>query len=289
MSGVSDVRIPLRVRLNLARAAIQTIADTNGVDLLHIKGDAVDDSLRPGRSAGSDVDVLVRPVHVGSFDTALRAHGWRVYSTFDNGSPFGHAQTYVHDVWGYLDVHRSFPGIRRDAREAFDVLGAHGRFMQFAGVGCRVPGRTAQALILILNAARASGSRRHDVVAVWESATDDGRAEIAGLVTELDATVGFAAATGRLDEHRRAPDYLLWKAVTQGGSRAAEWWGRVRAEPTVSGALRVAGRAMLVNSDRLEHQLGRPPRRRDVAVAFIARPARALREAWRSIARRLAR
>ena len=64
--SVSDpeIAIPLGVRLRLGRAAIQTIADQSGADILHIKGDAVDPSLRPRSRVGTDIDVLVRPAHL---------------------------------------------------------------------------------------------------------------------------------------------------------------------------------------------------------------------------------
>ncbi len=91
---------------------LQFVADELDIDLLHIKGAAADPTLRPSRYAGTDVDVLVRPSQFAPLDAALRHHGWRLYSTFAYGSPFGHAQTYTHDAWGYVDVHRFFPGIR---------------------------------------------------------------------------------------------------------------------------------------------------------------------------------
>ena len=62
--------------------------------------------------------------HVAALDRALRARGWRVYSTFVYGSPFGHAQTYLHDAWGYLDLHRWFPGIRAAPEAAFERMWA---------------------------------------------------------------------------------------------------------------------------------------------------------------------
>ena len=108
----SRVDVPLSVRLRFGHAAVQHLADSLGVDLLHIKGAAVDPSLRPNGYAGTDVDVMVRPDQFSELDPALRAHGWRLYTTFTSGSPFGHAQTYTHDAWGYIDVHRFFPGRR---------------------------------------------------------------------------------------------------------------------------------------------------------------------------------
>ena len=43
----SQVSVPLPVRLRFGHAAVQYLAEEIGVDLLHIKGAAVDPSLRP--------------------------------------------------------------------------------------------------------------------------------------------------------------------------------------------------------------------------------------------------
>ena len=194
----SRVSVPLSVRLRFGHAAVQHLADEIGVDLLHIKGVAVDPSLRPGGYAGSDVDVLARPAHVVALDRAMRQHGWRLYSTFEYGSPFGHAQTYLHDVWGYADVHRFFPGIRIDPAKAFDRLWTDRSTVSIADVGCVVPSVPAQAVLLILNSAR-SRFDRQDVSAIWGTADVGRRAEIEALVADLDAPVAFAAAIGGLE------------------------------------------------------------------------------------------
>jgi hypothetical protein len=276
----SEVSVPLSVRLRFGHAAVQHLASQVGVDLLHIKGSAVDPSLRPGGYAGTDVDVMVRPDHVARLDAALRAHGWRLYTTFASGSPFGHAQTYLHDAWGYIDIHRSFPGIRIAPGDAFDRLWRDRASIEIAGFGCPVPSVPAQALLLILNAARSRAPLRHDLEAVWTTAGDERRAEISALVDELDAPVAFAAAVGGLDRFRRERDYRLWRVVSTGGSRSEEWWARVLAAPTFGDALRVIARAPLVNVDHLAARLGRRPTRGEIVAEFFGRPARAIGEAW---------
>ena len=278
----TELSVPLPVRLRFGHAAVQHLADSIGVDLLHIKGVAVDPALRPSGRSGSDVDVMVRPRHVAIFDRAMRRHGWRLYSTFENGSPFGHAQTYLHDAWGYLDIHRFFPGIRLEPERAFEVLWRDRHEIQVAGVGCQVPSVPAQAVILVLNVARASNSHRDDV-SVWDGATDDRRAEMSELVARLRAEVAFAAATGDLERFRDEREYRLWKVVSEGGSRSEEWWARIRAAPTFGARLRIAARAPLVNVDRLAHGLGRRPTRREIVREFFRRAARGVREAWQRV------
>ena len=285
----SQTSVPLSVRLRFGHAAVQRLAEEVGVDLLHIKGAAVDPSLRPGGYAGSDVDVMVRPDHVAAFDAALREHGWRLYTTFASGSPFGHAQTYLHDAWGYIDIHRSFPGIRIPAAAAFDRLWRDREPAEIAGVGCPVPSVPAQALLLILNAARSRAPMRHDLEVAWVTADAERRAEIAALVDEFDAHLAFAASVGGLDRFRGERDYLLWKVVSSGGSRTEEWWARVLAAPTLGEAVRVVARAPLVNLDHLAARLGRRPTRLEVVAEFFGRPARAIGEGWRGVQQRMAR
>jgi hypothetical protein len=281
----SQVSVPLPVRLRFGHAAVQYLADEIGVDLLHIKGAAVDPSLRPSQS-GSDVDVMVRPSHVDRFDRALRSHGWTLYTTFAYGSPFGHAQTYLHESWGYLDIHRFFPGVRVSPVRAFDRLWTDRHTTEIATVGCPVPSVPAQALLLILNAARSRGSNHPDVAVAWRDASEVRRIEIEALVADLDAPVAFAAAVGGLEQYRQERDYGLWKVISQGGSRSEEWWARVRAAPSVSHAARVVIRAPLVNVDHLAHRLGHRPTPFEIVAEFFARPARAVGEAGQALRRR---
>lgn len=280
MTEVDGVRarVPFAVRIRLAHAAVQALANEASVELLHIKGAAVDASLRSSRSSGSDVDVLVRPDQLENFDRLLHRRGWSVYSTFVYGSPFGHAQTYLHDDWGYLDLHRFFPGVDVAPEGAFARLWADRQSIEIGGVTCSVPALPAQMLILMLNAARLPGASGFAAVDV--SAWEQHRAEVGELVTELDAVVAFAAATGTLERYRRDRRYLLWKVASQGGGRFEEWRARVRAAPDFWAGLRIAARAPLVNVDRLTHRLGHRPTRREVAIEFAARPIRGLHEVW---------
>jgi hypothetical protein len=282
------VDVPIRIRLRFGRAAAQFVADEVSADLLHIKGNAVDPVLRETAASGSDVDVMVRPAHIERFDRALRAHGWEVYSTFLNGSPFGHAQTYLHPHWGYLDVHRLFPGIRLNPEAAFDRLWKTRSDVDFTGITCSVPDVTAQSIILVLNTARDRGRHRIDLRSIWYEAPDDRRAKISRLVAEFHAEVAFAAAVGELGRYRRRREYLLWKVSSQGGSRFEEWWGRVRAEQSLGGAVRTLARAPLVNIDTLSHRLGRRPTAGEVVREFFARPLRATRHSGRGNRRRTA-
>jgi hypothetical protein len=274
--GDAQAQVPLSVRLLLGRGAAQLLADEAGADILHIKGDAVADEFGLDGGSGSDVDVLVRPAHVDRLHAVLIAHGWTVYSTFTYGSPFGHAQTYVHGIWGYLDLHRLFPGIRRDAALAFDTLWEGRMTASFADVAVSVPSLTGQRLILLLNAAR---SPRPGVVqTLWTDAAGPDRAAVTALADVLDARVALAAATGDLERFRTDRAYALWRVISQGGSRSEEWRARIHAAPTRREQLEIALRAPLVNVEHLEHRLGRAPTTAEIVREFFARPLAAARD-----------
>lgn len=281
MAGVDGqaegVDVPIDVRVVLARAAVQVVADDAGADMLHIKGEVVDRRLRPVAVPGGDVDALVRPSHVHRLHAALLDHGWRVYSTFDHGSPFGHAQTYQHDMWGYFDLHRRFPGVCIGDDEAFELMWGGRSPVTLHGADGWVPSLVVQATLLVLNDARSRGLRG-DSVQTWITEPGLDPDEIAGCVAALGAQTAFAAATGTLERRRGAPDYALWRAVSQGGSRTAEWWGRIRAASGPREAVDLAAKALLVNVEQLQHDLGHPPTKREIAVAFVSRLAHGARE-----------
>lgn len=281
---VEEVAVPLEVRLRFGRAAVQVVADRAGADILHIKGETVHESLRP-RQMGTDVDILVRPSDVTRLDRAIRAEGWRLHSSFAYGSPFAHAQTYIHDAWGYLDLHRWFPGIRLDPSGAYEVLARDAYAIDEVGVGYRVPQIDAQAVLLVLNAARMAGADPESTRREWERAPKQDQERRLRLISELRADLAFATAMGELERFRGHPEYRLWKSVSEPGSRSAEWWGRIRAARSLPEALALIARAPLVNVERLAHLLGHEPSRREIVREFLRRPRRAASEAWRSLRR----
>ncbi|REJ08019.1 hypothetical protein DY023_01785 [Microbacterium bovistercoris] len=274
MTDAAAPRIPRHAQFALARAAVQVLADRLGVRVLHIKGDAVDPALRADPRPGSDIDVLADPRGIPLLHAVLLRHGWAVYSSFRFGSAFEHAQTYQHEQWGFLDLHRRFPGIRLDDQAAFDLLWNDRTARWTAGIRFDAPSVDAQAVLMVLNAARAG-----DVPAFWTRLDDATLRRCGALIDRLDARVAFAAATGDLAAYRRRREYLLWRVTTRGGPRIAEWWGRVIAQPTTAGSLRVIIGAPAVNTDLLAHRLGRPPTRPEVVGEFFSRGLRGVGEA----------
>lgn len=267
--------VPLGVRVRLAHAAVQVIASQHAVDLLHIKGPAVAPGLRTSASSSTDADVLVRPVQVETFMRALRRSGWQLQTGFTQGSAFEHAAGFYHPNWGLLDVHRRFPGLDRDPTLTFERLWSNKQDVDIAAITCPVPDRPSQALILLLHAARSGGARgiagHPDHVSVWGDASAEERASITQLALALDAQVGLAAATGRLDEHPTDPEAALWRLFTHDHSRLEEWRARVGVAPTMRAKVAVVARSFLVNRYFLEESLGRPATRLDVGREFTRR------------------
>ena len=271
--------VPLEVRIGFAHACLQWIADRNGVDLLHVKGAALEPTLVPGRGY-SDADVLARPEHVGVLLDELSRHGWELINSFAYGSSFEHSATLRHSDFGLLDLHRIYPGAGPTPGSAFDALWAERTTSVLGGVECTVPSRDAQALLLLLHAARGGGDPKgaHDIESVWTSADDDQRARILEWVDRLDAGLAFSVITGTLDDHRDDPAYDLWRVASRGGTRLEEWRARVRAARGLRATVAVAARSVLVNVEHLTLVRGRPVTRREVVTEFFGRPARGLRE-----------
>jgi hypothetical protein len=270
----------MRVRTSFAHAALQYLATTHGVEVLHIKGVAISRSLTTEARAGTDADVLVRPSHVPTLLAALRTNGWTVHTTFATGSPFEHATTLVHEAWGFADIHRLFPGITAPPEVAFDRLWHDRSTTAIAGVDCPVPSIPAQAMILVLNAARSGLHGQSDLETAWSSAPADRQVEVRRLVEDLGAQVAFAAGTGDLDRFRDDRNYDLWRVTSEGGTRFEEWRARIKAAPSWTAAVRLVVRAPMVNRDHLAAMLGRPPTRGDMIREFFARPVRGLTEQW---------
>ena len=274
-----DVGVPLPVRIGFAHASTQHVADTLGARVLHVKGAALDPTLVPGRSF-SDADVLVHPDDVRRVLAELRRHQWQLINSFAYGSSFEHSATLRHPDFGLLDVHRVYPGAGPTPTAAFERLWAEHTTTAIGGVPCPVPSRDAQALLLLLHAARGGSDIKaaRDIDAVWSRADAEQRAAIERWVGLLDAQLGFSVITGTLDEHVGDPAYDLWRVAARGGTRFDEWRARVRAARGLRAKLAVVTRSALVNVEHLEIVRGRPVTRREVVSEFFGRPLRGVRE-----------
>lgn len=282
---LADVSIWERVQLG--HAAVQYVAERAKVDVLHIKGPALDRAISPKPRYSTDADVLVRPSQVGRLIDMLCAQGWVVQFRFGQGSPFEHAATLLHSQWGLLDVHRWFPGLPR-GESTFDALWTGRHTLQIAGVACPVPSLLAQRLIVLLHAARGDSPRAaEDLQRLWTTADTPTRTAVAELADRLGAQVGFAAVTGHLDDYRDTPEGRMWMAFRSDGPRLEEWGARLRLASSWRWRVHVLGGMLSVSKPFLRSKLGRDPQRAEVAQAWFARLATGAGEAVQLVLKRL--
>lgn len=277
--------VPMRARLQLAHGALQVVAQRVGVEMLHIKGEALDADVRwPGRES-TDADILVRPRQVATLLHALTSSGWTQVAGFASSSVFEHSATLTHPVWGYADVHRRYPGFTVSDDDGFDELWRARQEWRCAGTSCAVPDLAGQRLVMLLHAGRSLVSTRRDsdIARAWTDASPQDKAQVTALVARVGAQVGFAAATGTLDGWAGDPQHDLWRVVSRGGTRVDEWQARIKAASSVRAKARLVLRASLVNVEHLTMIHGARPSRWEVVVEFFARPARGAREELRRL------
>ncbi len=279
--ALSDAPLPTAVRVHLAHAVVQRIADDAAVDLLHLKGPALLPGLRPPGRKSSDVDVLVRPAHYARLEEALARRGWEAHTRLQTGSAFAHAANWWHSDWGYADLHARWPGAMVSPEDTFDVLAEHAFDHDIAHVPCRVPGKVAQVLVLLLHAARTTGST--DARYVWDTQTLEEQAAVTALAQRLQAQVGLASALGDLDSYRDDPSYALWRYYAEGGSRIDEWRARYAAAGGRAERWQVGRSALTVNPDHLHTTLGRAPTTAELRRAQLTRVTTLLGDVRRAV------
>jgi hypothetical protein len=271
--------MPWSVGIRFSHAALQALAEDHGVDLLHIKGPAVDESLGGATRHSIDADVLVRPSHVERLIAAMHEHGWQTQYLFEDGSAFEHASTLVHPFLAPVDVHRRFPGIDGDSARAFERLWGERHDTDLAGMPCPVPSVDAQRLILILHATRAGALNHADIQRSWKEATEEQRQRLTALAGEIGAGLALAAGTGSLHEHVGERGYDLWRVLSSGDtSRGRLWLARVGSAGTRRAALRTGVRLVVPNRHRMATTLGRPPTGRELVAAYVSSARRGVRE-----------
>ena len=198
--------------------------------------------LRPQLHGGTDIDILVRPAHVLLWTAPSADTGGRSTPPLRMVRPFGHAQTYAHPLWDYVDVHRLFPGIGLEPGAAFTRLwwdrpawtspARSARFPDVHRAGDRARAERGAGAVGRSLGSAAGLVRRHG----------QERAGIEAVVADLDARIAFDAAIGQLDRHRGKREDRLWRAVSQNGTRLDEWracWRRPH--PAPAGAYRPEG------------------------------------------------
>lgn len=271
--------IPTNVLVELTHAEIQVIAAAGALDVLHIKGPALDPQLRSDRATSMDVDILIRPRHLPALQALLRDHGWHCLFDFRDGSTFEHAATWARADMSQVDVHRYFPGFEADAEVAFERLWRDRREHRLAGIGCQVPSLDAQRLILLLHAARGHDERAlADRDRAWVDLEAADRERVDRLAVQVGASVALGAVTGRRELLHGARTADLWTLLTSTGTTDAPlrvWWTWVRAEPTFAAAVRRGIHLLRPNRRRLATWLEHEPTRADMLRAYLSQGRRA--------------
>lgn len=267
--------IPVQLRVHLAHATVQAVADRVGADILHIKGPVANEALRTSDRPSADADILIRPSHLDQLKQGLAANGWTKVTDLRTGGLIEHSTNWYHGQLGQLDVHVRFPGIRIPAEEAFDLLWQDRSETEIAHRPCVVPSETSHRLILLLHAARSLPRHRADVEAVWGTASTEERTRIRALARELDAEVPLASAIGELKNYRHRPDYRLWRLYADGETTTAGF-GRILAEAEAAprrhdiwAVLGYASSILTHMPRRLEIRLGRRPSLSELLRAYL--------------------
>lgn len=268
--------VPVRLRVHLAHATVQAIADGAGADVLHIKGPAVDPTLRPDGRSSADADVMVRPAHLARLLAGLRRHGWQQVTGLHSTDLIRHSTNWYHPQMGQLDVHVRFPGVQTPPERAFEALWRGHHTQDIARRGCVVPAVAAQRLILLLHAARGLPAYADDVRLAWDDASEAEREQTRTLARELDAEVALAAATGHLHQYRDRPEHDLWQLYAEGRTTTTGFRriaAEVKAAPADARFVRLrlvsyAVEAFVRMPSRLETETGRRPTLREVVAAY---------------------
>lgn len=269
--------VPVALRVHLAHATLQAVADAVGADVLHIKGPAFDPDLRPaGRAASIDADVIVRPSHLRPYTAALRRHGWLEVTRLRSKGVLHHSTNWYHLQLGQADLHVRFPGIQREIEAAFDTLWQDRSTVKIAHYPCIVPDAAAQRLIVLLHAAREPQARQPEIAVAWGEASEEQREGVRHLAQELDAEVALAAAIGGLDDFRDRREYALWRLYADGAILqvgVAKFVATLRAVPAgsrglVRAAIKDFWRVAVRRPRTLRTLAGRPPTRREILDAY---------------------
>lgn len=263
---------PLSIRIKLAHAYFQRLADQHGIDILHVKGYAFGSDTYDVHRNSTDVDLLVRPSQVQQFKQLLIASGWKVIAHFNSGSIFEHASTLYHPCWGLTDVHRFFPGLDgRSPQYAFDQLWEQRRYKSIAHYDCAVPSLDDSLLLVVVHGARSTADTNPDIEHLKKVLGQDDWERLRTRAHQLRAEVAFDTALGRLEDHRGHPDYLIWKAVSQNVPIYTQWWARFRRARGPRAKLLLLWQIVTVNEDHLAMTLGHEPTHSEKRRVFFRR------------------
>jgi hypothetical protein len=283
----------------LAHAVVDRVARDHGVRVIFVKGPiAVMQGLRTARES-VDVDVLVHPPGLEKLISALGVAGWDDEQVYGTPTAATYSRTIRHARWPCeLDLHVRFPGFLAAPEKIFERLWT--RHDTAVVAACELPclDRTAQALLLAVNALRDPGApdkrlELEDLVQrVRESfdATDlTDLAELAQAVGAVETAAPFLQLVGAVPRAAGDADptgLRAWRMRTQPEWRVATWLDDLRATPKRRWPRYVWYAVMLTETELRNAEPQLPPGRRAVLGARLRRIRRGVRAApgaWRSV------
>lgn len=272
-STTNAVSLPLDTRVRMAHALIAVIAEHAGLDILHVKGYAAPSGFYHAHRVSTDADILIRPSQAGTLVEILRQQGWTLVTSFRSGSIFRHAAALWHETWGYVDVHRSFPGIGIDEERSFDRLWQHRDSTTIAHKECNVPSSLDHAFLIVIHAARDAQRGQSDMNFLRAFLAQDW-SSVEARSFEFKSRTPFVIAASSPDEHHQIAsnsEYKLWISLSQGSDRVALLKGRLEATGSTREKLRILLGSLVVNRDHLQMQLGRPATTKDFLLELMNR------------------
>ncbi len=283
----------------LAHAVVDRVAAEQGVRVVFVKGPiAVAQGLRSARTS-VDVDVLVAPADLDGLVAALHAIGWDDEQVYGTPTAATYSRTIRHLRWPCeLDLHVRFPGLLAAPEEVFERLWDRHDTAPVAARELPCLDRTAQALILAVNALRDpqatdKQTELDDLVGrVRDSFSGPDLADLADLALAVGAveTAGpFLERVGAVPDESGETDQeglRAWRMRTQPEWRVATWLEDLRSTPRRRWPRYVWYAVMLTETELRNAEPQLPPGRRAVLGARlrrIRRGVRAVPAAWRSV------
>lgn len=213
--------------VRLTSAAAQWVADEVGIRVLHLKGPAAGEVLGYSRES-SDVDVLVHPSDWLPYLRAMEKVGFLTQG--DAVPSTGHSVDVISPHWSAsVDVHHKFPGIEREAGEAFDILWGHRIALDLAGVTCSTLPKVPHALLIGLHAARSpeESVKWREADTAWRGLDNDDSVELLELVHQLGAGAALGVRFEEFSHYSTEEVRRLWAAFSRRDAEAV-WWLRLR-------------------------------------------------------------
>lgn len=263
MTGIDTQPLPVRTRIELAHAYAQYIADTLGIRVIHFKGYAAPASFYPPERRSGDVDLFVDPARAEDYIHYLLSHGWKLTTTFSRGSIFQHAANLWHDYLGYLDIHRSIPGVQLSPAAHFESLWAGRTQQHLAHYPCIVPDKHAHGALIVIHAARDSYRGARDTAFLRDSLSPSDWGIMREHVLAWQALAPWQVSTDEGFSDVDPAVLALWRELRSPHGRRELLRVRLAAAESLTDRLKILLRALLPNRAHLAMVLGRRPTMKD--------------------------